>query len=40
MYVPLAIYWTEAVIESPGSIVMLMGCTGWSIPDEYISHQA
>ena len=40
-YVPELRYWTEAVIESPGSIVMPeMGCSGCPFPVEYISHHA
>ena len=39
-WVPDARYWTEAVIESPGSIVMLeMTCSGCCFPVEYISYQ-
>ena len=39
-WVPDLRYWTEALIESPGWIVMLeMTCSGCCLPVEYISHQ-
>ena len=38
---PEPVYWTEAVIVSPGLIVLpAITCSGCWSPEEYISHQA